>query len=331
MLPGGLSFDNTTSTITGVPNNSSFAPGTVCLKTCGPCTTTCSDNKYVTDADINDAPWVSFLWVHTFKLGFYAPAVLPCIFGFIVVSMECIGDITATTEASGLIPVGEEYQTSIQGGVLADGLACLWSALGTMLPCTTYAQNNGVIALTRCGARRAGWACAVILFILGVFAKFAGVILSIPDCVLGGMTSFLFINVTLSGMKILTMGEGINRRNRFICAMALALGVGVELVPDFVNITGQRAFPNEGNFWKVNPDWSDGYRGFRDALIIVMGTGFSIGGFTALLLNLIVPHDLDDIEEPSHDFMIAAATQREKEKLADMDAPTTGAMDRDVL
>jgi len=33
------------------------------------------------------------------------------------------------------------------------------------------------------------------------------------DCVLGGMTSFLFFNVAISGMRILTMEGGINRRN----------------------------------------------------------------------------------------------------------------------
>lgn len=37
--------------------------------------------------------------------------------------------------------------------------------------------------------------------------------------------------------------------------------------------------------------------GFRDALIIVLTTGFSIGGFTALILNLILPFDADDVDE----------------------------------
>jgi xanthine/uracil permease len=35
-----------------------------------------------------------------------------------------------------------------------------------------------------------------------VFAKFAGIITSIPDCVLGGMTIFLFANVLASGIAL---------------------------------------------------------------------------------------------------------------------------------
>eukprot|EP00271_Cylindrocystis_brebissonii_P023449 TRINITY_DN9731_c0_g1_i1.p1 TRINITY_DN9731_c0_g1~~TRINITY_DN9731_c0_g1_i1.p1 ORF type:complete len:633 (+),score=99.93 TRINITY_DN9731_c0_g1_i1:213-2111(+) len=300
ILPGGVTYSNSTNTISGTPNGTTYGNSSICLSNCGDptCTTACVANRYVTSKQIDSAKWVTFLWVKTFPLGFYAPAVLPMVFGFMVTTMECIGDVTATTEASGLIPVGEQYEQSVQGGVLADGLNCLWAALATQLPCTTYAQNNGVISLTRCGARRAGWACAIILFTLGIVSKFAGIILTIPDCVLGGMTTFLFINVSVSGMKILTMGEGITRRNRFISAMAMALGVGVSLVPAWVNISGQFEYPNEGNLWPINPTWSSGYRGFRDALIIVLSTGFSIGGFTALVLNLVIPYDLEELEEP---------------------------------
>eukprot|EP00897_Mesotaenium_endlicherianum_P000924 jgi/Mesen1/10832/ME000093S10348 len=295
LLPLGVSYNNATNSITGSPTL--FSPNsTTCANICTPavpsCTNTCKDASYVTSTDISRAKWVTFLWRETFDIGFYAPAVLPALFGFMVTTMECIGDVTATTEASGLIPAGSKYEQSVQGGVLADGLCCFFSALATMLPCTTYAQNNGVISLTRCGARRAGWACAVILVALGIFAKVAGAILSIPDCVLGGMTTFLFINVSVSGMRILTMGEGITRRNRYIIAMALAIGVGVELVPEWVNITGHTPTRATSGLSRTA-----GAPGFRDAIIIVLSTGFSIGGFIALILNLILPYDTEDAED----------------------------------
>ncbi len=76
----------------------------------------------------------------------------------------------------------------------------------TSLPLTTFAQNNGVISLTAVASRQAGWACAIWLFLLGVIAKFAAVITTIPDCVFGGMTTFLFANVIASGIKII-VGE----------------------------------------------------------------------------------------------------------------------------
>ena len=44
------------------------------------------------------------------------------------------------------------------------------------------------------GLFAAGW-----LLFMGVFSKIAGCIAAIPDCVLGGMTTFLFGLVTVSG------------------------------------------------------------------------------------------------------------------------------------
>lgn len=51
------------------------------------------------------------------------------------------------------------------------GLTSLLSALGTSLPNTTFSQNNGVIALTRCASRMAGIACCAWLILFGVLAK----------------------------------------------------------------------------------------------------------------------------------------------------------------
>ena len=77
----------------------------------------------------------------------------------------------------------------IQGGLLWDSFASFFAALGTSLPTTTFAQNNGVIALTRCASRHSGLAAAFWLLFMGVFSKVAAVFTTIPDCVLGGMTT----------------------------------------------------------------------------------------------------------------------------------------------
>jgi xanthine/uracil permease len=64
------------------------------------------------------------------------------------------------------------------------------------------AQNNGVIALTGVASRWAGWAAALWLLLFGLVGKLGGVILTIPHCVLGGATSFLFASVITSGIKV---------------------------------------------------------------------------------------------------------------------------------
>ena len=61
-----------------------------------------SGDAYITGDKVSAAPGITFLWVETFPLGFYAPAVLPLLIGFVVTTVESIGDITATVEASNL-------------------------------------------------------------------------------------------------------------------------------------------------------------------------------------------------------------------------------------
>lgn len=77
----------------------------------------------------------------------------------------------------------------------------------------------------------------------------------------------LFVNVLVSGIKILTMGHGLTRRTRFIAAMSLAVGLGVTIVPQFVNVSNDEVnFPNQGPLWPTRESWSPGFRGgFRAA------------------------------------------------------------------
>lgn len=114
---------------------------------------------YFDRSGIDSAPVASFIWVKTFKLSVYGPLVLPIMTVFIICACEAIGDVTATCDVSKLEVEGREFESRIQGGVLADGLNGCLAALMTITPMSTFAQNNGVIALTRCANRRAGYCC----------------------------------------------------------------------------------------------------------------------------------------------------------------------------
>ncbi|KAG6841301.1 hypothetical protein C0991_012471 [Blastosporella zonata] len=144
--------------------------------------------------------------------------------------MEAIGDITASAEVSRVEVQGTEFETRIQGGVLADGLGGFLSALFTVTPLSIFAQNNGVIAITRCANRGAGRWCCFFLILFGVLGKISGVFLSIPNPVLGGVTTFLFASVAVSGIRVLSYIT-FTRRERFILAAALSFGIGDLLVP----------------------------------------------------------------------------------------------------
>ncbi|KAF2171648.1 hypothetical protein M409DRAFT_17885 [Zasmidium cellare ATCC 36951] len=240
---------------------------------------------YFDKSGIDAAPVASFIWVHTFPLKVYGPLVLPLLAVYIVTTMETIGDVTATCDVSRLQVDGALFDSRIQGGVLADGLNGILAGLCTITPMSTFAQNNGVIALTRCANRKAGYACCIWLIIMGVFAKFAAALVSIPSAVLGGMTTFLFAAVASSGIRIISTMP-FTRRNRFILTASLAVGLGATLVPTWFNYVFTYSGDNHALI------------GFFNAIELVMETGFAVTGVLALILNLILPEEDEDEDVP---------------------------------
>jgi len=77
-----------------------------------------------------------------------------------VSTAETIGDVTMSCAASKLPVKGDDFESRVQGGLLADGFNSLLACLFTSPPNTTFSQNNGVIQLTRCASRSAGFSCA---------------------------------------------------------------------------------------------------------------------------------------------------------------------------
>ncbi|KAF2403395.1 Xanthine/uracil permease [Trichodelitschia bisporula] len=240
---------------------------------------------YFDRSGIDSAPAASFIWVHTFPLSVYGPIVLPFLAVYIVLAMEAIGDITATCDVSRLQVDGKLFDSRIQGGVLADGLNGLIAGLCTITPMSTFAQNNGVIALTRCANRTAGYAACFWLIVMGIFSKFAAALVAIPASVLGGMTTFLFSAVAVSGIRIISTMP-FTRRNRFILTAAMAVGFGATLVPNWFSFV----FTYKGN--------NKPLLGFYNAIILVMETGFAITAFLALILNLVLQEEIEDHETP---------------------------------
>ncbi|KAH7324349.1 purine permease [Stachybotrys elegans] len=265
---------------------------------------------YFDRSGIDDAPAVSFLWVETFPLSVYAPAVLPILAVYVLCAIEAIGDITATCDVSRLEVSGKIYETRIQGGVLSDGLSSIFSALAGLTAASCFAQNNGVIAQTRVAARSAGYACCFFLIIMGIFSKFGATLVAIPASVLGGMTTFLFAAVAASGMAITSRGAGLNsRRSRFIVTAGLALGFAATLFPDWFS----RVFSYEGD--------NSGLNSFLDAIVLVMNTGFAVCALVCTLLNFILPEEIEEmnvetVEEVRSDSDDRQNSESKEQKLA---------------
>lgn len=241
-------------------------------------------DSYTDSTPIEEAPVALFLWTKTFPIGFYAPALVPVLIGYLVSTIETYGDTTATAEASGIEAESKEHDEAIQGGLLADSINSLFSALAMVLPSTTLSQNIGIISLTNVASRDAGYACGAWMLFYGIFGKVGAFFTSIPLPVLGGMSTFLFANIAISGIKVMTT-HGIDRRSRFIMSVAGSFGLGTIIVPEWFT---------SGNFLDCPAIESEFQKGLCDAVILTLSTGYAVGAIVALVLNGILPAEDKD-------------------------------------
>ncbi|KAG0738064.1 hypothetical protein G6F62_009237 [Rhizopus arrhizus] len=228
-------------------------------------------------SSITSAPAATFLWVKTFKYSIYPPAIIPFLFTCLDMMIECLGDLTAASDLSGLPIEGKAFEERMQGGLLCDGVSIILSGLCSTMGVITYSNNNGVIAVTQCASRIAGLVCAFLLIICGVFSKISAGLLAIPNPVIGGMTLFIFSSVGTSGIRILGYLDW-TRRDRVIVAASLAVGLGVTLVPDWFNYV----MPTTTN---------EAAQGFYDSINTIVETGYIMAGLISIVLNIILPAD----------------------------------------
>lgn len=182
---------------------------------------------------------------------------------YIALTLEVLGDITATSMVSSEPIEGPIYIRRLKGGILGDGVnSLIASVLGTF-PIVTPAQNNGIIQLTGVGSRYVGYYIAAILVFLGLFPLVGGVLLAIPTPVFGGAVMLMFGTVAVAGFNILRAVE-MDNRSFVILAISLAAGLGVTFIPEALEQ-------------------------FPPALHSVLESGIATGSICALVLNVVVP------------------------------------------
>ncbi|PSS18839.1 hypothetical protein M430DRAFT_19430 [Amorphotheca resinae ATCC 22711] len=233
---------------------------------------------YWSRENIDAAPAVTFLWVHTFKLSVDGALVLPLLIMFVCEAVSCMPDILATAEISNVDIEGTQFNSRIQGGILWDGLGSLISAFGTGLPMVSQAGNNGVISLTGCASRRAGWCASAFLILMGLFGKFGAVFGSMPPSVLGGMQVFLYSTIAVAGIRVLGL-ISFTRRNRFILTAALGIG--------FIDIVQPKWFSQILDYSGSNVH----LQGFEQGINLLVETPFIIAAVVGVFLNLVLPKD----------------------------------------
>ena len=97
---------------------------------------------------------------------------------------------------------GRDLDRFIGRAFLGDGLATIVSASGGGTGVTTYAENIGVMAVTRVYSTLAFVVAALGAIVLGFSPKFGALVLSVPAPVIGGLSIVVFGMIAATGGRI---------------------------------------------------------------------------------------------------------------------------------
>src|SRR3954454_10687087 len=190
---------------------------------------------------------------------FGVAAIVSMLIVMFITAVETTGDVFATGE----IVEKPIRRNDIARAIRADGLATTLGGVLNSFPYTCFAENVGLVRLTRVKSRFVVATAGAIMIVLGLFPKIAAVVASMPAAVLGDAAIVMFGTVAVIGIQTLSRVDFHDDRNVIVVAVSL----GFALIPV--------AFPNF-------------YSHFSDDVQTIVASGITMGSFSAILLNLFL-------------------------------------------
>lgn len=212
-----------------------------------------------------DSEWFALPEFMPFEIAFEPAAIASLAIVYVVNSVQTIGDLSSTTMGGmDRLPTDKE----LSGGIIGQGIMSVLGAFFGGLPVASYSQNVGIVTVNKVINRAVFALAALIMLVAGFIPKFASVLSTIPQCVVGGATISVFATITMTGIRMITDG-GFTARKSTVVGLSVALGVGITQVPGCL---GGNGFP----------DWVHTVFGSSSVVVATL---------MAILLNLILPKE----------------------------------------
>jgi OHCU decarboxylase len=192
---------------------------------------------------------------------FSVAAIISMIVVMLITAVETTGDVFATGE----IVEKRIDREDIARALRADGLATTLGGTLNSFPYTCFAENVGLVRLTRIKSRYVVAAAGVIMVLLGLVPKAGAIVAGIPHPVLGGAAIAMFATVAVVGFQTLTKVDFHDHRNVVIVATSIGLAMFVTAQPQVAQAV---------------PSWAE----------IILGSGITLGSITAIVLNILFHH-----------------------------------------
>ena len=214
---------------------------------------------------VGSAQWAALPQFMPFEIKFVPAACVSLGIVYVVNAVQTIGDLSSTTMGSmDRMPTDKE----LSGGILGQGVMSILGAFFGGLPAATYSQNVGIVTVNKVINRAVFTLAAGVLLVAGLMPKFAALLTTIPQSVIGGATISVFATITMTGVRMITEG-GFTARKSSVVGLSVAMGVGITQVSGCLAGAGFPAWVNTV---------------FGSSSVVV-------AAIMAILLNLILPKE----------------------------------------
>ncbi len=185
------------------------------------CTNGLGLGKPIDFSGVANAAWIG--WPHLMAPVFNGAAVALIAPVAVVLVAENLGHIKAVAAMT-----GSNLNPYLGRAFLGDGLATIVAGMGGGTGVTTYAENIGVMAVTKIYSTLLFVVAACVALVLGFSPKFGALIMTIPGSVLGGLSIVVFGLITATGGRIWVENRvDFSRARNFVtAAVTLTIGAG---------------------------------------------------------------------------------------------------------
>ncbi|MFE2287001.1 nucleobase:cation symporter-2 family protein [Streptomyces sp. NPDC059443] len=181
----------------------------------------------------------------------------------LIVMLITMVETTGDTYAVGDI-VGKKVDSeTVARALRADGAATALGGILNSFPYVAFAENVGLVRMTKVKSRFVVVSAGVIMIVLGLLPKAAAIVAAVPHGVLGGAATVMFAMVALAGIQTLAKVDLKEEKNALVVGVSLAFA----LLPATVPVL----FKDH-----MNADLSS-----------LLNSGVTLGATAAIVLNLI--------------------------------------------
>jgi uric acid transporter len=189
---------------------------------------------------------------------FPVAAVISMVIVMLITMVETTGDVFACGEIVGK-PVDKE---DVARALRADGLATTLGGILNSFPYTCFAENVGLVRLTKVKSRYVVATAGLFMILIGLIPKVGAIVAAIPPPVLGGAGFALFGTVAVIGIQTLRRVDFHDERNVIILAVSLGFAMTPTVYPAIVNF-------------------------FPESVRTIISSGITLGSISAIVLNLV--------------------------------------------